>query len=704
MRRGGYDDTNRFVWESDYGFVSSENGATSQIKLVVGEDDVDVGKIKRSISDYYLKLIGYIVYTYEIIIDGKKRKTVTIDESMDPEHSTPVKVEYKRIRTLPPLVIMLKKTTVGYKEPITFVNCTDDKSDKVYKNLKITMTDEANTPYEWKSDADNETRMTVNQEFELGEYTFTAEADLIPEIAENNCEGISKVASLEAPKLYVLERSNYVDGVTRVLDGYKLVYPRHREDILFAPNEWITSDNINRRFEFIKDDLDYLAAQTKIYLKPPSKYCGFYGDFMSVINGEYRRAFGYVPNGDVEIYKNYNEHTSIDDENTTIRKCNALCLDDEPNLYVHQDGTIKIYNSSKYESYRDMIIPSLVNEYITYIDRMAYSYATNKMYLLSSVTHKLYIFNRYEEKLRGTNINSTYFGEIGGYGGPWVHSNFNTPNDFYISTTTVNGEDTDEIWVCDAGNKVIKHFSIKGQWISTIDLTELGYDLLGVCCDVNQDVHVLTDRYVLTFAYDGSVKNGFVLKGGLAKPLMIRPQYKSGFLYVLYEHWIDKYNLSGNYIGRFAENEDFTYTTMCATENHDIYIATNKNILHYNDSLRIRTIAAIENAKKNEWSLSEIKINRDENIQDVVINTSFQRMYDNIVMYALCIFGKIVKITSLDEDKRIADLDHETYQKIYDFIHKERIFVGINELVTVETINRSLNQMYDFLQLLLDTI
>lgn len=704
MRRGGYDSENRLVWESDYGFVSSENGATSQIKLVVGETDVDVGKLKRSISDYYLSLTGYIVYTYEIIIGGVKRKTVTIDESLDPAHSQSVSVKYNRIRTLPPLVIMLKKTTVGYKEPITFVNCTDDKSDPVYENLKITMTDGANTSYTWNGDEDNETHMTVNQEFELGEYTFAAKADLIKSIADNNCEGISQVDSLEAPKLYILERSNYIDGVTRVLDGYNLVYPRHREDVLFSPNEWITADNINRRFEFIKENLDYLAAQTKIYLKPPSKYCGFYGDFMSVINGEYRRVFGYVPNGDVEIYKNYNEHTSIDDADTTIRKCNALCLDDEPNLYVHQNGTINIYNSSKYESYRDTIIPSLVNEYITYIDRMAYSYATNKMYLLSSVTHKLYIFNRYQERLRGTNINSTYFGEIGGYGGPWVHSKFNSPNDFFISTNTVNGEDVDEIWVCDAGNKVIKHFSIKGQWISTIDLTEVGYDLLGVCCDVNKDVHVLTDKYVLTFGYNGDIKNGFVLKGGLAKPIMIRPQYKAGFLYVLYEHWIDKYNLSGDYIGRFAEDEDFTYTTMAATENYDVYIATNKNILHYNDSLRIRTIATIENARKNEWSLSEIKINRDENIQDVVINTSFQRMYDNIVVYALCIFGKIVKIKSLDEDKRIADLDYETYQKIYDFIHKERIFVGINELVTVETINRSLNQMYDFLQLLLDTI
>ena len=46
----------------------------------------------------------------------------------------------------------------------------------------------------------------------------------------------------------------------------------------------------------------------------------------------------------------------------------------------------------------------------------------------------------------------------------------------------------------------------------------------------------------------------------------------------------------------------------------------------------------------------------------------------------------------------------EEQQRIIDAIHKERIFVGINELVTVDVINRSLKQMYDLLEILLDSI
>ena len=740
------------AWRADYGYTNVENGARNSIKLTVGEKDNEVGRIKQNVvedgNDYRLFMEYYPTYTYEIRIGGAVKKTVTYDgrpkdgidyryrgsvaQASDLDVITDAKlgdaylveetndihgvyeisdsglrswkiipaIVFKPIKTVPPIVITLRKTTVSYSEPITFVNNTENLFG-VYENPEISLSNGDSFP--WVDNGDN--TMTKEQMLDLGEYTFKVQAKLQPHLADNNIEQVKQIESVEAPKLYVLERSPYDEKITRVLDGYDLVYPRRREDVLFAPNEWITAENINRRFEYMMENLDYLVSQTKIYLKPPSKFCGFYGDFQSVINGEYRRAFGYVPKDDIEVYRLYNEHTSIEDDQTTIKNCNTLCVDTEPNLYSHQNGKISIYNTSKYESYRSAIIPALVNEYITYIDRMAYSLATKKLYLLSSRTHKLYIFNAYEENLRNKNINCTYFGEIGGYGGPGVHSKFNEPNDFFISThKDDNGEKTDEIWICDGGNHVIKHFSIKGQWISTIDLRELGYELLGVCCDYKHNVHVLTDKYVLTFTYDGEIKNGFTLKGGLAKPLMIRPQYEAGFLYVLYEHWVDKYNLEGKYIGRFAEDEDFKYTTMCVTDNYDIYIATNKNILHYNDSLRVRTIAAVENAVDQAWKLDEIKINRDENIQDVVLNTSLQRMYDNITMYALCIFGNIVKLDSLDEDKRIADLDYVTYQKIYDFIHKERIFVGINELVTVETINRSLNQMYDLLQLMLDTI
>ena len=690
------------IWHADYGYVNSENGARNTIKLTVGENDNEIGRLKQNVINgddcYNLKMEYYLTYTYEIYIENKKCKTVTFDGKPKPGDIVEYK-EFKPIKTVPPIVITLRKTTVGYGETIVFVNNTENLK-YVYKAPNIIMSN--GTPFIWENMDSN--TLSKEQMFDVGEYTFKVSAELIDGLL-NNIEKITKVESVEAPKLYVLERSSYDGSVTRVLDGYDLVYPRRREDVLFSPNEWITAENINRRFEYIIENLNYLVSQTKIYLKPPSKFCGFYGDFQSVINGEYRRAFGYIPVGDLEIYRLYNEHTSIDDANTTIKNCNAMCIDTEPNLYCHQNGKISIYNTSKYESYRGMIVPSLVNEYITYVDRVEFSHSTGKIYALSTNTHKLYIFNSYSEDLRNSNINCTYFGEIGGYGGPYVHGKFNSPNDLFVSThKEEDGSSTEEIWICDGGNKVIKHFSVKGQWISTIDLTDMEYNLIGACCDYDHNVHVLTDKYVITFTYDGEVKNGFVLKGGLAKPIMIRPQYEAGFLYILYEHWIDKYNLEGKYIGRFAEADDLSYTTMCVTDNYDIYIATNKNILHYNDSLRIRTIAAMDNAKKNEWSFDEIKINRDENIQDAVLNTSFQRMYDNIAMYALCVFGNIVKLDSLDEDRRIADLDYMTYQKIYDFIHKERIFVGINELVTIETINRSLGQMYDLLQLMLDTI
>lgn len=687
------------VWDTGDKYMKSVFDTAAFIKVTCEEDDAEIGTMTYGEVGYQLDFVGQPNFGMTITVGDVVRKVYYHDYK---EGEDTISGSIHPINCLTPIYVTYKKDIVSIDDDIVLVNNTDNTirdpfTQGYYDKFTVSVLD---LGLNWEIPA-NESEKRVETSFsDAGEYDSAVYADLSTEWQKND-EGLTRIKSIDAPKLTILVRTTYDERVTRVLDGYVLKYPYGLNDILFAPNEWLTADNLNLRFEKIMEDLKYLKYQTKFYLKPPTTYGGYYGDFETVLDGVRQRQYGYVPNGDLEIYRKTNENDSIDDENTILKNCKDMCTDGENNLYASVGSDIVISNTAKYGAELGRIMPHKINEFIESIDRIEYSENTDLLYMLCRKTNKLYIFNSYKFSRRKQAMNISYYGEIGGYGGLTANNKFNYPTDMCISTTD---DGVDDIWVCDTGNKAVKRFSIKGQWISTINLSEIEDDIIGICSDFKNQIHVLTQKLVYTFTRDGELKNIFKLEDEIKIPLMIRPQYQSGFLYILYEHWVAKYSYDGKFVARFAENNNLTYRAIYANSNFDVYISTEKNILRYNDSLVLRELGVTENADKLLWTPEEYRLNKNENVQDAVINTAFQRIYDNIVMYARCIFGKIVELDSEDEEERISDLDQSEYQKILDAIHKERIFVGINELVTVDVINRSLKQMYDLLELILQSI
>jgi len=44
-----------------------------------------------------------------------------------------------------------------------------------------------------------------------------------------------------------------------------------------APNEWVTSDNINNCFAKLNANLDYLTDKSQVYNTPPTEFYGWLG-------------------------------------------------------------------------------------------------------------------------------------------------------------------------------------------------------------------------------------------------------------------------------------------------------------------------------------------------------------------------------------------------------------------------------------------
>ena len=681
------------IWNTGDKYMRSVFDTAAFMKVECKDNDSEIGTMTYGETGYQLDFVGQPNFGMTITVGNVQRKVYfhnyTTGEPTVSGSITP-------IQCLTPIYVTYKNDIISVDDDVILVNNTDNEAG-YYKEFSVRVFD---LGVDWKVPA-NVSEIKYETTFsDVGEYDSAVYGTLSEDWRKND-ENLVTVKSIDAPRLTILVRTKYDERVTRVLDGYKLEYPYGLNDILFSPNEWLTADNINLRFEKIMEDLRYLKYQTKFYLKPPTTYGGYYGDYETILDGVRQRQYGYVPNGDLEIYRKTNENDSIDDENTVLKNCNDMCTDGENNLYACVGSDVIISNTAKYGAELGRVIPYKINEFIKNIDRIEYSTNTDLLYMLCRKTNKLYIFNSYKFSRRNQAMNISYYGEIGGYGGLLSHNKFNNPTDMCISTTD---DGVDDIWVCDTGNKAVKRFSIKGQWISTIDLNEIEYDIIGICSDFKNQIHVLTQKFVFTFSREGVLQNVFKLEDEIKIPLMIRPQYQSGFLYVLYEHWVAKYSYDGKFVARFAENDKLTYRALYANRNFDVYISTEKNILRYNDSLVLRELAVTENADKLLWTPEEYRLNKNENVQDAVINTAFQRIYDNIIMYAKCIFGKIVELDSDNENERISDLDQSEYQKILDAIHKERIFVGINELVTVDVLNRSFKQMYDLLELILESI
>ena len=649
------------------------------------------GFVKESTKGGKLVWYGTCPYSYNIKINGSVRKTVTVDGE-----DTSVGVEWSPIwcPAIPEAYLVNGVIKNGFD--VVLVNGTNATYNE-YSSYVVGLPNATKTV--------NASDWTPSHNFPASSYSGSEDFTVSFKGNLTSEWGGSRIDGDHYPTAIVVVGVDYDENVTRVVGGYRPKYPNSRDKIMFAPNEWLVADTINDKFRMILENLDYLERNTKYYYAPPTDFIGYFGDYLV---GDSRRQ-GYVMRNRVEIYRTYNKDTSIKDEYSMFQNCKSICVDatfaesntgggeTSNNLYCSfGDRILAMPIMGDYTGGGNIstIYPKRVNEFITDVTRMMYSPQTGLLFCLSPNTHRVYMF----EKKRYTTVDTPYYGEIGGYGGATAKNKFNHPSDMFVSSKTIDGSAADELWVCDSGNRVIKHYTIRGQWLSTIDISVIDESPKSVCVDYLDNVYVLTEHYLIRFDSSGYALGLTKLREEDGSPMLVRSQYNAGFVYILYSDHVAKYSSSGELVGNFAETDVLTYTSLCTSENADVYIATDRNILHYTDVLRIGSIAAMENAAAERWSYADIALNPNENIQDIVLNNSFQRMYDDIMMYGTCIFG------SITDDRTVYDMSTEERKALIGSFDKEKIFVGVNELVTVNVLNRVFDRMCDMLDMMISLI
>lgn len=485
----------------------------------------------------------------------------------------------------------------------------------------------------------------------------------------------------------------YTTEVERVYGYSVLNLPYADNEVGIGPNEWVTAENVNRCFKRIWKNMEYVDKMTTFYHESPTEYSGYVGSYLE---GS-RFQFGYVDKNRSNV--NVNQEDSLSGIASVPSVIESVVSDVVADcLYLVADGKVYVVDKKPENSILHVIDYSLMNENVTRLKSIAID-SFGDIYVIAPETHKIVVFNKYD---RTSTTPCRYITEWGGYGGATAKLKFRNPSDLAIDSD-------DNVWVADTGNKAVKKYTRSGSWLLTILMPDyLGNTdktgVIGLDVDIAGNVHVLTPKFVYVYSTNGDLLFVYSIEDGIDVPKFIRKMSGAPYMYVGFSTYCKKVNLSGGVVAEFGSDLPYHDFRGCYHDSYrNLYVANSKNLLVYCDGILVSRVSN-DSYKKFMWDMDDILINRDENVQDWVLNIAFHRLYDNIDLLRMSLFGK-VEYREIDGVEKLVAVDYhpDEYAQLK-FEPKSDIFIGTNELVTMSVINRCVLKLQNCLRILLEHI
>ena len=471
----------------------------------------------------------------------------------------------------------------------------------------------------------------------------------------------------------------YDDDVLRLYGTEGIAYPNLFDDIKIKPNEWVIDDNINSAFDKLNEDLEYLESISQKYVEPPTQYQGWLGQ--SIYNETDIKWHVPIPN----INSQVNSPENIVDNSRDLNNIKDVSIFND-NIYMVTDTMIYVassdYNATEISSrtYKNVGNPFYGIE----------SFGINsegKIYVLDALTQDISVFDNYEEN------GWKYLFSWGKYGGISSLEGFKTPVDLYIDLN-------DNVWITDSGNNVVKKYTKNGSWLMTLKYNGFN-NIISTTIDDNNNIHVLTSSNVLKFTPLGIFISSYSFRNINDTPTKIIKS-QDGFIYVCFDKSITKFNRDGVYAGIFGNTfSNVNYNSLYHDTNRRLFVTNTNSILKFFEMVKIDSV--VSNNTTYAWDINDIYINKNEYVQDFVYNRSFSRMWDNLDIAKRSLFGTIYEYTDYLKNKKnvIVGLTTRQYNNLLQLENKDDIFIGVNEIVTADSINRCLFALYEMLELLL---
>lgn len=525
--------------------------------------------------------------------------------------------------------------------------------------------------------------------------------------------------------------AEYSDSVERTPLSDNITLKYSLDDIKIGPNELLTYDTFNQKFSMLMEDLDQIISHSKSYDIPPTKYDGYIGYGEDVIvdpDGERRKTiYGFWNSGPESSYYPLSDTTRcaiINSKDTILRGADSFFVDDENYIiyatsgskirfagFINELATYKVGNNPKVRDYKE------VNDTSPDIRSMKVL-ENGKIIAVAPGFNRVVCYSKLDPTGSSGDKDVLFLYDFGDFGGRGAKLKFNHPIALDVDEPR---EEANEQWlyVLDEGNQCVKAYSDTGVWKFTSPYSlEEDETATSIAVGIDHLIHVLTNKRVLILDQNGVVGQYKPTKTGA---LQLCRSRTGKFIYILYPTDIEKVTTSGKYLGNFRFSDQWKKfgtdvnselyknarpwgaKMMTATRHNQIYIVLDNCILVYSDYLIEKSLASL-NFEQFMWRPEDIMVHKQEYMQDWVINTSLQRLHDNINLFKRSIYSRI-RVQDRDGGKLIVfdDLAPREYAKLQ-IADKKQIFLPSNAPVSAKVINDQLELLYNSLLVLLSFV
>ena len=501
------------------------------------------------------------------------------------------------------------------------------------------------------------------------------------------CTGMTLVKDIPNFVNVTMEGNVYDNDMFREFSDVELTLPYNESKLWMPPNEWLTAGNFNLMIDRLQEDFNYLIKNSMYYNKSPMSIIGKVGDYKFAG----MRRFG--TNRDIS------SNPMITTENT-IQNAKDIFIDYNDRLMYVANGSnitiIDMYRENHAEK-AEISVGSVGIEYDK-VDAVVVTSHGDILALISD-SNRVLGFGAYNGA--DNDAKCQYLFEFGDLGGRSARGKFNAPTDMAIDSDDV-------VYILDAGNRCIKKMTYTGSWIATIVIPDELFgdtDTAKSICVNSYGIFVLVGEVIVRFNQSGEVVDVWPLVDTKLTSLKIRSMADLGYMYVVYDTVVVKYSHTGGRSSRIHMDRG-GFRSAAYSSNGSLMLLHDTYADCCVDGLVKHSITSDNYINKGLlWSLNDIYVKPNENIQDMVVNTSLQRFYDNVRIFA----NSITQHLRYEENDRgepmfsVYDFDVDDIRTATSDI-KDQIFVGINELVTSDVINRCVSKIYEYMQSVLKMI
>jgi hypothetical protein len=484
----------------------------------------------------------------------------------------------------------------------------------------------------------------------------------------------------------------------RILGENILTLPYSFDEVRINPNEFGVESIYNTSVTRLHECLEYLRSNTRVLnTKTPSLYFGWLGTNRNVlVDGlrwhsiNYRQEALMLPSLATNLRGGFNQIKDLAETNHMF--------------FVLDGNDLKIFKNSNQPTEIPFDNKAEILATVTNLVSFDVSEDGKLLFLLDSLQNKIYrvdidcdeVNTLYETY--NPIMSLTY--NIGTYGDLNNPYGLNNP----IQLIHVNNN----IYILDYNNQSVKTYSETLDWIHTYYIEEFETNQpLSVAVQKDSNfTYILTPSSVYIFEYKKTTPISVFSIENLKKlnPRQIFFDESGEFLYIRTDSGIFKYTALGLNMDVVEMPEaSLKINTAKKAYGRNILLATNNAVLKMQEITEI--IETGRGLDINYWSLDQLKIYKDEIVQDLTYNRSLLRLTQNIKNFRNSLESKLELVSEYTAAGvlnyfGLAPVKAELRPKFLSDVENDLVAVGVNELHVPSVINRELNKLYESLLVL----